>query len=94
MILKLLGILDIIIAICFWIFGMFRFDILAVLVLILGFILLVKGIIFLTGFSISSFLDVICAFIIIASISVSMNVIVVFIVAIYLLQKGIFSLWC
>ncbi len=93
MILKLFGILDIFIAVCFWIFGVFGFDIMRGFILILGLILLVKGIIFIMGFSISSFLDIICSLIIIGSVSVGMHMIIVFIVAIYLIQKGVFSLW-
>ena len=93
MIVKALGILDVFIAVCFWIFGVFGFDIMKGFILILGLILLVKGIIFIMGFSISSFLDIVCALVIIASVSVNVHMIIVFIVAIYLLQKGIFSFW-
>ena len=42
MIVKWLGILDIFIAVCFWIFGVFHLNIMAGFILVLGFFLLVN----------------------------------------------------
>lgn len=92
-ILKTLGIVDIVIAIAFWIFGVFRFPFLSGLILIGGLILLAKGFIFITGLSFSSFADIVCGLIIIAASSGYANIVVVIIISIFLLQKGIFSLW-
>jgi len=91
MIIKILGILDIFIAIVFWLFGMFGI-IPSQFVLLIGMILLVKGIIFLTGLSITSFIDIICAVLIITSTAMDLPNLVVALVTLFLLQKGAFSL--
>lgn len=91
MLIKILGILDIFIGLCFWLFGIFNI-IPSSFILILGLFLLVKGIIFITGLSVTSFLDIICAVIIITGSSIVLPKIVVILVAIFLIQKGIFSL--
>ena len=91
MIVKALGILDIFIAVCFWIFGILnvlpeRF------ILILGFILLIKGLVFIWGMSVASALDIIIGVIVIISTAVAMPKVMVALIALFLLQKGIFSL--
>ena len=91
MIIKLLGILDIFIAIVFWLFGMFHI-IPSQFILLLGMVLLVKGIIFITGLSITSFLDIICALLIITATAVTFPTLVVALITLFLLQKGAFSL--
>ncbi len=92
MIIKALGILDIFIGICFWIFGIFNLSFLSGFIFILGIMLLVKGVIFMTQLSIASILDIVAALIIISSASVVLPKIAVIIIALFLLQKGIFSL--
>jgi hypothetical protein len=92
MILKLLGILDIFIGICFWIFGIFQLKSLSGFIFALGIILLIKGVIFMTQLSIASILDIVFSFIIIGASSVAMPKVVVIITTLFLLQKGIFSL--
>ena len=94
MIVKILGILDIFIGICFWLFGIFHI-ISSKFILVLGFFLLVKGIIFVTSLNIVSVLDIISSLIIItASASeIVMPNIVVIIVTLFLLQKGILSMF-
>jgi hypothetical protein len=92
MILKFLGGLDILIAILFWIFGIFHISLLSPLILILGFFLLIKGIAFATTLNAVSIIDIIASLIIIGSTSYSMPIIVVIIVSLFLLQKGIFSM--
>ena len=91
MIIKILGILDIFVGICFWIFGIFH-AIPNSFILILGFYLLAKGIAFITGLSFISLLDIVSSVIIIASTSNTMPNIVVILVSLFLLQKGVFSL--
>lgn len=94
MIVKILGLVDIFIALIFWIFGIFQLSFLNQFIFILGIILLIKGVIFMTQLSIASILDIVCALIIIASSSASvvMPKLVVIIIALFLLQKGVFSL--
>ncbi len=91
MIVKILGVLDIFVGMCFWIFGIFGW-IPEGFVLILGLFLLVKGIVFITGLSVTSFLDIGSALIIISSSSVEIPQLVVVAVSLFLIQKGIFSL--
>jgi hypothetical protein len=94
MIIKLLGIIDIFIALCFWIFGVFHLNLMAGFIFMLGVYLLIKGVIFLTQLSFASILDVASAMIIIGSSASTflMPNFVVIIVSLYLIQKGIFSL--
>jgi len=92
MIIKILGVLDIFIGLCFWLFGIFNI-IPKSFILIFGLFLLVKGIIFITGLSVTSFLDIICAAIIILGTSIVLPKIIVILVAIFLIQKGVFSLF-
>jgi hypothetical protein len=91
LVIKLLGILDIFVGICFWIFEVFNL-IPGSFILILGLFLLAKGLIFITGFSAASSLDIICSIILIATSSTAMPKVIVIIVSLFLIQKGIFSL--
>ena len=93
MIIKILGILDIFIGLCFWLFGIFNI-IPSSFILLLGLILLVKGIVFIFGLSVISVLDIISGIIIItASASeIIMPKLVVILIALFLIQKGIFSM--
>jgi len=93
MIIKILGILDIFVGACFWLFGIFHI-IPESFILILGLFLLVKGIVFITGLSITSFLDIISSVIIIIASSGQIIIpkLIVIIVTLFLIQKGIFSL--
>jgi hypothetical protein len=91
MIIKILGILDIFIAIVFWLFGMFNI-IPSQFILLLGMILLVKGLIFITGLSITSFLDILSGILILTATAINMPHLVVVLISLFLLQKGIFSL--
>jgi hypothetical protein len=92
MIIKILGILDIFIAIIFWTFGVFRLEFLSAMIFVLGIILLIKGLVFITGLSFASAFDMISALVIIFSASIVMPRIVVIIVSLFLLQKGVISL--
>jgi len=94
MIIKVLGILDIFVGMCFWLFGIFHI-IPSNFILILGLFLLVKGIVFAVGLNVVSVLDIISSLVIItASASeIVMPNLVVIIVTLFLLQKGIFSMF-
>jgi len=91
MIIKILGVADILAAILFWIFGLFGF-IPEILIMIVGFYLLVKGTIFLISQDIASVLDILCAGVIFLALGFTLPKILVIIVTLFLLQKGIFSL--
>jgi hypothetical protein len=91
MIIKILGILDIIVGICFWLFGIFNI-IPSEFIFILGLFLLVKGIIFITGFSIASFFDIFLGILIIISTSFNLPKIIIILISLFIVQKGIFSL--
>ena len=90
MLLKILGILDIFIGICFWIFS-FSGIISYKFMFILGLILLIKGVIFGITLNIASILDVVSALIILINLE-GMPKLVILLVVAFLVQKGIFSL--
>lgn len=92
MIIKILGVLDIFIALLFWIFVVFNVKSLAGLVLLSGLFLLMKGIVFIGSLNITSILDIIGSIVIIMGSSLQIPVILVIIVSLFLFQKGIFSL--
>jgi hypothetical protein len=92
MIVKILGILDLLAAIFFWVFGLFGI-IPQSIIFAFAFYLLIKGTIFLiTAERFASILDIACGVIMFLAISFSMPEIVTILVALYLVQKGIFSL--
>lgn len=90
MIVKILGILDLIVGILFWLFGIFNI-IPSNIILILGFILLAKGIAFIINLNPASILDVICAFVIISATSIILPKLVIILISLFLIQKGILS---
>jgi hypothetical protein len=89
-IIKIMGALDIITGILFWIFASFALFPSAILVLAL--ILLVKGAIFLISKDIASIGDVICALLMLLALQISMPVFVGVLISLFLIQKGVFSL--
>jgi len=91
MLVKLLGVLDIFIAICFWIFAVFEI-IPGRFIMALGIVLLVKGLIFIIGFSVASILDIVAGLLVILASSTDVPHIINIIVALFLVQKGLFSL--
>lgn len=91
MIIKILGITDIFIAMCFWIFGIFNI-IPDKFILFLGLFLLIKGLIFSIKINVTSVLDILSAAVIILSTMMPMPRFIVIIVTLFLVQKGIFSL--
>ena len=96
MIVRIIGAIDFVVGLVFWLFGFLQYyninvfptEILAVL----GTILLIKGIIFAIGLDIMSFLDIICGVIIIVAATTVLPTWIIYIVSIFLLQKGFFSL--
>ena len=90
MIIKILGLLDIFVAACFWLFGIWGL-IPANFILLLGLFLLAKGVVFSTKLNVISVLDIVSSVIIILSASNPMPDFVIILVALFLLQKGIFS---
>ena len=86
MIVKILGILDVFIAVCFWLFGVLhifpeRF------ILTLGIILLIKGLVFIVGFSVASFFDIVIGLIVIIASSVTIPHVVIVIAVLILIQN-------
>ena len=94
MIVKILGVLDILAGMCFWLFGIFHI-LPDSFILLLGLFLLAKGIIFTLTLNFFSILDIISALVIIAASAseIVMPQVVVIIVTLFLLQKGIFSMF-
>jgi hypothetical protein len=88
---KILGTVDLVTAILFWVFMIFEIAALTDTVLFLGIFLLAKGIVFATTLDIASVLDIFSAIIIIIGSAFGLWTLLVVIVSIYLLQKGIFS---
>jgi hypothetical protein len=91
MIVKILGILDIITALSLWLFFFFHI-VPEKLVLLLAFYLLAKGIFILTSRDITSIIDVISAGLIFLALNFTIPGFIIIIVTLFLLQKGIFSL--
>lgn len=90
-IVKFLGILDIIMAAVFWLFSFYHF-IPESFVFILALIILVKGIFFMISEYFASVGDVIAGALILLSLYWALPAVLVVIITIYLLQKGIFSM--
>lgn len=91
MIVKILGVLDILSAMAFWLFAFFHI-IPESLITIIAFYLLVKGIIFLISLDVASALDIIVSVLMFVSLTFALPNIVVFLISLYLLQKGVLSL--
>lgn len=91
MIIKILGLLDIITAFSFWLFAFFGIFPRS-LIIFFAFYLLIKGVIFLMSADIASILDIISAGIIFLSLSFAMPKFIVIITVLFLIQKGLFSL--
>lgn len=91
MIIKLLGILDIISGMLFWLDGFFKI-IPDSVIMFLVFYLIIKGLIFIISKDIASILDIISGVIIYFSLSYVLPAFIIIIVTLFLLQKGILSL--
>jgi len=91
MILKVLGIIDLISAILFWIFATFHV-LPSNLILIIGFYLLIKGTFFLINGGVANVIDIVISLLIFLSIGFTLPWFVVFLITVYLIQKAILSL--
>jgi Sec-independent protein secretion pathway component TatC len=92
MIVKILGALDIGVALLFWVYGIFHLESISGLVFILGLFLLVKGLIFVATMDVASAFDVLAGLAIIIGVSFELPRVIVIIISILILQKGIFSM--
>jgi len=90
MIIKALGLIDILAGIGFWLFGVF--GILEGVILILGLVLLCKGIVFSVSGDAISVLDIVFGLVMVVGVSIHLPIFVVIIASLFLLQKGIFSM--
>ena len=90
MIVKILGLLDILTGLSFWLFFFYNFIPESFLVFF-AFLLLIKGASFLILEQIASIGDVISALVIFLALYVILPEIIVIIITLYLLQKGAFS---
>ena len=91
MVVKILGTLDLITAVLFWLSITFKI-IPESFIIILALYLIAKGAAFLISKDVASVLDIITGILIFASIPFQLPRIVITLTIIYLLQKGIFSL--
>ncbi len=96
MVIKILGGLDLLTGIIFWIYGIFiilwNINIIpGIIIITLGVLLLIKGLIFSIGMDLMSFVDIIFGIIIISSANFKFPFVVVTFLSLFLIQKGIFS---
>ena len=92
MIIKILGILDILVGVIFWLSAIFHLQFLSSFVFLLGLFLLAKGIVFATNLNVVSILDIFNSIIILIGSYYTLPALIIVIVALFLLQKGIFSM--
>ena len=89
---KFLGIIDVLIAVIFFVGTFFQIAIFTSFTLFLALILLTKGLLFLFSYDLASGIDVIIAFIIIYATQFTIASFIVVIIPLFLLQKGIVSM--
>ncbi|PIN77162.1 hypothetical protein COV15_02880 [Candidatus Woesearchaeota archaeon CG10_big_fil_rev_8_21_14_0_10_34_12] len=87
---KILGILDILAAILFTI--SFFLKIPTLIMLIIVFYLVIKGVFFLMFLDLASILDLIAGILIFLSLNTQLSIILNVLIIIFLVQKGVFSL--
>ena len=92
MLIKLLGFLDIVSAVIFFINNTVFHLLPTSIVLLVAIYLLIKGIIFVLSADFASIIDIICGIIIISSAFFILPKLIAVIIAVYLVQKGIFSM--
>ena len=90
-IVKFLGIIDILAGVLFWVFSFWQI-LPQNLMFIIALLLLIKGVSFLIAHDIASIGDVICSVIIFFSLHSPVYSFIAIITSIYLIQKGVFSL--
>jgi len=90
MIIKILGTIDLLAAVFFWIYGIFGI-IPSGLIFFFAFFLLMKGVVFLIAKDFASAGDIICSILMFFSVYATLPEFIVILVSLFLLQKGIFS---
>ena len=90
MVVKVLGTLDLISALLFFLSAVFSF-IPQSWILIIGLYVLVKGIVFAISKDYASFIDIACGTVILISLTISIHIVIVALVCLYLIQKGVIS---
>ena len=93
MIVRILGGVDIALGVLFWVAMVFNIGYFDPLLLLLSLGIIVKGVVFLMGMDFASAIDVISGFLIIYGLNYGLHLLLVVIVSIFLIQKGVFSLW-
>lgn len=91
MIVKILGIMDLLAGIFFWIFALFGI-IPSSIISFFALYLVIKAIIFLISEHFASALDLISGIIMFSSLAFNLPDFIAIIISLYLVQKGIFSL--
>ena len=91
MIVKILGLADLIVAAIFLI-SVYFLSFPTTIILVAGIYLLIKGLIFSILLDVASILDVICAMIILLSIPFNLSLLLSSVVLLFLILKGIMSL--
>jgi len=90
MIIKILGILDLIGALLFWLFTFFGIGKGVMMVIVLY--LIIKGLVFVISADIASILDIIAGVLIYVALNFTVPRFISILVVLYLVQKGIVSL--
>ncbi|MEI6058345.1 MAG: hypothetical protein WCP89_01100 [archaeon] len=90
MIVKILGIIDILAAATFWMYSFFHIFP-ASFIMILALFLIAKGAAFVISDHFASIGDIIAGVLIFVSIDLAMPAFIVIIITLYVLQKGVFS---
>jgi len=95
MLIKILGVIDILAGIIFWLSGFFKlikFNLIpSELIFVFGILILAKGLIFIFGLSLTSFLDIISGAVLLLAIITEMPLIIISLVSLFLIQKGVLS---
>ena len=92
MFMKILGVIDLIIAVLFSINGFYFKFLPSNILLIMALYLIIKGLIFVLSADVASALDIVCGLIILSAILFTIPKALIVIVVFYLIQKAIFSM--
>ena len=90
MIVKILGVFDLISAAIFWLY--FFFHIGSSIIIFPAIYLIIKGALFLISLDIPSVIDIIVGILILISLNFSLPIFIGVLIILYLLQKGVLSL--
>jgi len=90
MLVKILGALDLLAALIFWLWIFIGLPNEVMLVVVM--FLIIKGLIFIMGFAIASIFDILCGVVIYAALNFGLPKFIYVIVLLFLVQKGIISI--